>query len=135
MYGESPIILNNFYEALESAIPDSAVGIKIAKLTGDDTFSLYVTQLPPHSKISPHYHTKDIETYQIVTGNGIMHTAKIAADTTIAWQKPTRVKEGDVFTILPGMIHQLENDTDQPLILIFGCPITHLTTDRFLVSK
>ena len=133
--GESSLKVVHWHHELSSAVADPVVGIKIAPLTGDDTFRLYITQLPPHSKITPHYHKKDIETYQIVSGNGLMHTGSVDDQEKVTWHEPTLVQEGDVFTILPGMVHQLENNSDQPLILIFGCPITHLSSDRYVVKQ
>lgn len=125
----------NFQEALTEAVTDSKVGIKIAPLTGDDTFALYVTEIPGKGKVGAHYHKEGLEVYQILSGNGTMHFGKPQSDNSVIWETPLEVKEGDFFTIPQGTVHQLRNPYQNKLVLVFGCPKSHLGTDRVIVEE
>jgi mannose-6-phosphate isomerase-like protein (cupin superfamily) len=128
--------LSNWKDALQSAILDPSVGIRIAPLTSEkEEFCLFVTEILPDKKVGAHYHQKGTEIYGILQGNGILKTASpIGGQRECQDIKSITVKAGDFFNINSGTVHQLKNTGDGPLILIFGCHSTHLTSDRILVD-
>lgn len=127
-------IIGNLYELLKSAEKDPAVGISIARLSGSEQFSLYGAEIAPHSRIAAHYHGSGIEIYLLLEGEGIMYTGKPDSSGSVAWNTPLRLKKGDCFTVSEGEVHQLHNDSDKRVIVVFGCPGSHLSTDRVVVQ-
>ncbi|MBX9804864.1 MAG: cupin domain-containing protein [Alphaproteobacteria bacterium] len=124
----------NWREALKEATLDPAVNIKIAFLGGDDTMMMGVTELQPGTKINAHVHGQDVELYHILKGEGEIYIGAQEGE-SVRWNDPVRVKDGDVFGINPGMVHQLKNTSDhQPLVLIFSTPMSHLKGDRVVTS-
>jgi quercetin dioxygenase-like cupin family protein len=123
----------NIYEALKDAPMDDYAGIKIVKLTGDASLSVYVADIAPHTKLTPHYHKEGIDTYQILKGTGTMKTAPFV-EGEIHWSETFTANEGDCFHIAPGIVHQILNETDETLILVFTCPESHVSTDRHFVE-
>lgn len=121
--------VTNWKEKLSDATLDPKVGIKIAKLTQDQEFSMHVTEIAPGSKVGSHFHQDGVEVYQILSGKGHMYLAE--ADRQSEIQK-LDVSGGDFFTIKPNVVHQLENSGSDPLVLIFGCPQSHLSADRVI---
>ena len=65
--------------------------------------------LPPHSSIGYHRHTEDVEYYAVLEGSGLF---------TGSDGIPERTGPGDVGIIEKGGGHGLENDTDEPLIIL-----------------
>lgn len=127
--------VSNLYEALESAEFDPAVGIRLAHLTGNGGFSLYAAEIAPHKRVSAHFHNNGIETYQIIAGEGLMCLGKPRQDGNVGWLQPFKIKRGDCFTIGERTVHQLFNTSDEKLIAVFGCPQSHLSTDRTLMKS
>jgi mannose-6-phosphate isomerase-like protein (cupin superfamily) len=126
----------NWHDALEVAVLDPVVGIRItARLAGDDTMGLYATELAPGKRIKPHFHREGVEMYLIQSGEGAMHLGT-RGDKTVAWQVPVRVTPGDAFSVPAGMVHQLENIGITPLVLLFTCASSHLCeVDRTAVAE
>jgi mannose-6-phosphate isomerase-like protein (cupin superfamily) len=126
--------ITNWEKALNHAKADSAVGIRIAPLTEDIYFGMYVTEILPSKKVGAHYHQEGIEVYSILSGYGILHTALPDHQNDPIDIRSKPVKAGDFFNIHPGVIHQLANTGNEPLILVFGCPASHLSSDRILTE-
>jgi mannose-6-phosphate isomerase-like protein (cupin superfamily) len=121
-------------DALDEAVLDPAVNIKIASLGGDSTLMMGVTELKPGAKIKAHVHESDAEVYYILNGEGEMYTGS-QNEGEVSWNEPVKVKEGDVFTIDPGMVHQLKNVSSQhSLFLIFCTPMNHLQGNRVVTD-
>lgn len=121
--------ISNVFDALETqAKADPAAGISIAKLLGDERFGYYATRLSPGAKINPHHHEHGDEFYLILEGSGLIHLWKPDG----AARTSRRVQRGSAFSIPPGVIHQLENDSGQTLVLVFSCHPDHLGKDRVL---
>jgi mannose-6-phosphate isomerase-like protein (cupin superfamily) len=127
--------VNNFFELLKTARIDQAVGIRIVKVTGDDSVGLYVAELGPHARVTPHYHWAGSEIYQIVNGEGKLHTGVPTSDDVVAWNTSVDVRSGDCFTVQEGQVHQLENTGSLPMIAIIVCPAAHIGHDRFIVTE
>jgi mannose-6-phosphate isomerase-like protein (cupin superfamily) len=126
--------INNWKQQLQHAVSDKQAGIKIACLTEDPYFSMYITEIPAGKKVNAHYHKEGIETYQILSGQGIIHLSTHCDNTEIKNITSTAVNEGDFFKVEPFWVHQLENTGQTPLTLIFGCPKNHLETDRYMTG-
>lgn len=127
--------IRNILKRLKNARADPAVGIHIVKVTGDDALGLYVAELGPHSSVTAHYHQAGSEIYQIVDGEGKIHTGIPSSGDLITWNSPDDVKKGDCFTIKEGQVHQLENTGSLPMIILIVCPADHLGHDRFMVRE
>lgn len=126
--------VNNFFELVKTARTDPAVGIRIVKVTGDEPMGLYVAELEPHRSVTAHYHRAGSEIYQIVQGEGKIHTGVPSSDDAVAWNTPVDVRSGDCFTVQEREVHQLENTGSSPMIAIFVCPAAHIGHDRFIVQ-
>ncbi|RXZ36482.1 cupin domain-containing protein [Oxalobacteraceae bacterium CAVE-383] len=119
----------NWLANLERIDYDDVVGIKIAKLAGDANFSTYLTAIDLGKSVSPHYHKNGDEHYHIIRGRGEITLTNLDSMeiTTIA------IDEQSSFTVPENTLHQLKNSGDEPLILMFSCPESHLDEDRFLL--
>jgi quercetin dioxygenase-like cupin family protein len=127
------MLKTNLYTALKDAPMDDYAGIKIIKLTGDKDLSVYVADIAPHTQLTPHYHTAGIDAYQILKGIGTMKTGPYVEGKSVWTDKFTAV-EGDCFHIEPGVVHQILNESDETLVLVFACPESHVGSDRFFVE-
>jgi len=123
----------NIYSALKDAPMDEYAGIKIVKLTGDKDLSVYVADIAPHTALTPHYHTAGIDAYQILKGIGTMKTGPYVKD-NFEWTEKFTAIEGDCFHIDPYIVHQILNESDETLVLVFACPESHVGTDRHFVN-
>jgi len=126
--------VKNFFELVKTALTDPAVGIRIIKVTGDDLMGLYVAELESHRSVTAHYHRAGSEIYQIVHGEGKIHTGVTSSDDVVAWNASVDVRSGDCFTVQEGEVHQLENTGSLPMIAIIICQAAHIGHDRFIVK-
>ncbi len=110
---------------------DELVGIRIAKIAGDDTFSTFITVIAPEKYVKPHYHNHGDEHYHIISGNGKV----IVKDITNNKEQSYLVKGGESFIVPEKTLHQLINMGSNELILMFSCPTTHLNNDRFFTNE
>ena len=127
---------SNWRRVVAQAAPDPKVGIRIAKLCGDDQFGLYVASVP--DRVGCHVHFHGNETYEILEGKGELHLGFVSGRNhgPIEWRKPESVEAGDFFMIGEGFAHQLRNKGQGDLVVIFGCPPSHLDNhlDRLMVE-
>ena len=126
--------VGNLYEKIASAALDEAVGIQLAHLTGDESFSFFGAEIAPRKKIAAHYHRNGLEIYQVVQGDGIMYIGNRDDHGGIVWNQPFQIGRGDCFTVQAGEAHQLYNTADHPMVVVFGCSKTHLAGDRYVVE-
>ncbi|MBY0271799.1 MAG: cupin domain-containing protein [Alphaproteobacteria bacterium] len=127
--------VSHWAHELSNAIPDKAVGISLAPLAGDDLFTSYVAEIPVGACVAAHYHPKGIEIYQILAGKGLMKIGSVTADQPVRWDQCREVTSGDFFTIHPGIVHQLENNSLERLILIVTCSPTNLSYNRIVTEQ
>ena len=128
------IEMNNLFKVLDGQALDPAVGIKVARLSGEGAFCIFGAEITPGTRLSAHYHQDGPEIYYILAGKGRMTLGTLAHGTSIDWEEAFEVCAGDCFTVRPGWVHQLENPGPEPLNALFGCAATHLSTDRVLVG-
>jgi mannose-6-phosphate isomerase-like protein (cupin superfamily) len=126
--------ISNWAHELTKAVPDTKVGISLACLAGNDQFTSYVAEINPGAHVTAHYHPVGIEIYQILSGRGVMKTGSILADEVILWSQPVEVQGGDFFTIHPNIVHQLENNSSEKLILIVTCSPSNLGHNRIVTG-
>jgi mannose-6-phosphate isomerase-like protein (cupin superfamily) len=131
---DHPLKVRNLTKVLQEARLDPDVNIKIASLGGDEKMMMGVTELQPGAKINAHVHAHDAEIYYILRGEGEMYIGT-QNELRVSWNNPVKVKEGDVFTIDAGVVHQLKNASkERSLILMFSTPWSHLKGDRVITE-
>ena len=130
----SSLELRNIKEALKEAKRDETVGIRITKLTGNDTVAIYAAEIDGYKRVGAHYHTEGIELYQVVEGTGSIYIGLPKSDGEVDWKEPVAVVAGDCFTVNAGEVHQLVNSSSKQLIIVFVCPYSHISTDRTVVD-
>lgn len=124
--------VKNIFEELVNAPLDEKVGIKVTKITGDDSISVYSAEIAPFKKVGAHFHNSGIEIYHIVSGKGKMHTGFMNSG-MVELAEPVDIKGGDCFTIAEKEVHQLENTGADRLVALFICRTSHLGDDRTIV--
>jgi mannose-6-phosphate isomerase-like protein (cupin superfamily) len=121
--------LIDWKSALAGSAYDAAVGISIAKLTGDDTFATYLAEIAPGKSVRPHYHRAGDEHYHIVAGCGQIRLSSIDGGLTCV----EAVHAGISFVVPENTVHELINTGDTALLLMFSCAADHLADDRRLL--
>ena len=118
-------------KALGSATVDKTVCIRHSAIAGDASFRTHVAAIP--SRVNCHVHQKGREIYEIVEGKGVLRygqASKTRKGFEVNWAEPLPVKQGDCFVIPEGYAHQLVNQGNKELIILFGCPDSHLDTNQ-----
>lgn len=105
---------------------DKKVGIKIAKIAGNNLFSTFITEIDQNKFVNPHYHNNGEEHYHIISGEGEMIFKNILTNK----KQSLIIKAQESFVVPDKTLHQLINIGNSPLILMFSCPLSHLTDDR-----
>jgi len=126
--------IKNITKELSNAPVESKANINFIKLTGNENLSVYAAKIVPLSELNPHYHLHGIEPYRFLKGNGLMKVGK-KINNPIELVKSFHVRQGDFFSIAEGTIHQIINDTQNPLLAIFSCPESHLGHERFFINN
>ncbi len=85
--------------------------------------SLAEVTIPPKSSVLKHYHKCSEELYHIIEGSGKMY---IAGEERI-------VGEGDTIVILPGQIHNIENQGETNLVMLVMCSPGYEDKDQVIV--
>lgn len=114
-------------------IQDEKSDIQTLKII-DSEMSMIIAELKPEKILSAHYHTSGSEIYQVLEGEGAMETGALAGG-EICWEDHCQLKAGDVFEILPKVVHRLSNTSKNPLRLIFLTPPSHLSDDRIFIER
>jgi len=127
--------MKNMNEVLAETKIDKEVGIKVTPMAGDDSLSLLVAEVAARKVLKPHYHKNSIEIYFIEQGEGIMKLGDVKDDGDVQWTKVLDVKKGDCITVNAGQVHTLENQGPENVIIIVSCPITNITTDRYVIKS
>ncbi|RNL75229.1 cupin domain-containing protein [Sinomicrobium pectinilyticum] len=128
------MIISNIDETLNNVVQDKNVGVKLARLTGDEDMSVFAIELKRDQFIPAHYHKTGIETYFILFGEGIVSIGKINGE-RIVWEDSKKVVSGDAFTIYPNEVHKFENVSKETLKIIATTPLSHSKEDRFFIYE
>jgi mannose-6-phosphate isomerase-like protein (cupin superfamily) len=126
--------IKNIYSELQKAPLDKQAGIKLIKLTGDSEISVFAAEISPHRALNAHFHEVGIETYQILSGKGLMKVGSLKNNEVI-WHNKINVQTGDCYSINANEVHQIANESDETLLAIFSCPESHLGIDRIFVNN
>jgi mannose-6-phosphate isomerase-like protein (cupin superfamily) len=127
--------IKNIYQELEKAMPDEKAGIKVDRLTGDETISVFVAEIAGQKRVNPHYHQKGVEIYHILEGSGLMKLGRVEDPNKVRWESEFPVEKGDCFSIAEKTVHQLANPGASRLCALFICSPSHLSTDRSFVEE
>jgi mannose-6-phosphate isomerase-like protein (cupin superfamily) len=127
--------MKNIDDILAEAGTDYAVGVKVVPMAGDEGLSLLAAEVGAGNELKPHYHKNSIEIYFIEQGSGIMKLGDLDNAGNVRWTDIFDVKKGDCLMIRPGQVHTLKNTAAKKLIIIVGCPMSNITTDRFVISS
>ena len=114
---------------INSCVYDDSVGIKIAKLTGDERFSTFITEIDTKKSVNLHYHKNGEEHYHIISGNGEIYLKNIVTGKEYVYS----VSDQESFVVSENMLHKLTNTGKTPLLLMFSCPLSHLESDRYFL--
>lgn len=125
--------VKNIREVVKKAPLDKGAGIKVVKITGDEKISVFAAEITAGTELTPHYHNIGIEIYQVFDGSGIMKVGSVNGD-SLFWEDIIEVSTGDSFYIPEGKVHQILNNSDKDLIMLFTCPENHLSSDRFFIK-
>ncbi|HWQ08968.1 MAG TPA: cupin domain-containing protein [Holophaga sp.] len=128
------IEVSNLFVTLAGKALDPAVGIKVARLSGEGDFCLFGAEIGARTKLSAHFHREGPELYYILSGKGRMSLGEPVGEAGVTWKEVFEVAAGDCFTVAPGQVHQLENPGETPLNALLGCSAQHLTTDRIVLG-
>lgn len=126
--------IKNINDELRNAPLDKKAGIKLVKMTGDKAISVYAADISPNTFLRPHYHKEGIETYQILSGRGLMKIG-VLVDEKVVWTETFIANSGDCFSIPALAVHQILNQSNELLRAIFSCPSSHVGSDRFFVEE
>lgn len=131
-HGSLGVARSAWKAALGWALPDPIVGIRHAVVDGDAQHRNHVAAIS--DRVGCHFHAHGNESYAVVEGRGTLYWGK--AEKIGKWfgngyavphpEEPVPVREGDSFTIPEGYAHQLKNEGDGELVIVFSCPDTHL---------
>ena len=124
-------------EALANAQPDSVVSIRHAALQGDEGCRIHVASIS--ERVGCHAHFSGEEDYAVVSGCGVLHWGVVSERAEdkwrVVWETLVYVSAGDRFIIPQGYAHQLERFGNEPLVILFACPDTHLNDkDRLMLE-
>jgi mannose-6-phosphate isomerase-like protein (cupin superfamily) len=117
----------DWHTALTTATTDAKAGIAPVRLTGDTAFATHLARLEAGQTVTAHYHRHGAEHYHILSGQG-----RIAIRALDQFQfKELPVRAGHSFLIPANTWHSLTNCANEPLLLMFSCPASHLDSDRY----
>lgn len=127
-------------EALKTATPDPVVKIRHAQIGGNEQYRTHVAAIPEH--VGCHVHMDGDEDYAVVAGKGTLHWGAVAKNPNgngyiVNWETPIDVETGDSFVIPEGYAHQLARRGSDDLVIVFGCPDSHMANDadRFMLPS
>lgn len=120
--------------ALAAATLDETAGIRHAAISGDPALRLHVAEIL--DRVNCHVHLEGNENYQIIQGEAVLHYGGGEFFNGIfkfSEKNELKVSSCDCFVIPPGCAHQLVRSGSEKLIILFSCPDSHLSHDRYLL--
>lgn len=130
LYKEELMInIINWEKVISDCKYDSNVGIKIAKLAGEDSFSTFITVIDAGKSVNPHYHKRGDEHYHILSGKGQVYLKNMLTLEECIFL----VSAHESFVVPENTLHKLTNTGDDSLTLMFSCPNAHLESDRYFL--
>jgi quercetin dioxygenase-like cupin family protein len=126
--------ISNIITSLNKIVTNDISGVKLVHLTGDEKMAVFAIELAGNQLIPAHYHKKDIETYFILSGQGMVHTGRLE-EGNIKWLTKKQVSEGDCFTIYPEEVHEFKNISEGALRILATAPLSHINEDRYFINE
>lgn len=120
------VTITKWKEIINNCKYDESVGIKIAKIAGNENFSTFITEIDPNKSVNPHYHKNGDEHYHIISGRGEIYLKNMLTKEEHSYI----VSACESFVVPENVLHKLTNSGNEPLILMFSCPTSHLESDR-----
>ena len=126
-----------YEKALGVSVSDEAVGIIAADIPGGAAESRGHVALIP-DLVGAHFHARGEEVYEVVSGAGTLYWGEVEKDRDGAYKidtngeyvisaaTPVDVVKSDSFIIPEGYAHQLVSTGEEPLVITFQCPDSHL---------
>ena len=124
--------LFNLDQIFGQLVKDEESDIQTRQVT-QGPMSLIVAELKAGRKLPAHYHTKDSEIYQVVSGRGCMALGHLLDDEHVEWDQTFDLKKGDILEVAPFTVHSLQGGGED-LRLIFITPPSHLGDDRIFIK-
>lgn len=145
------LLFNSDYikQKLDESTYNSSLGIRLIKIATMDVSGKEVTliavKLDPGKQLIPHLHEIDGEIC-IPLSEGLMTLGKAIRDEKgdykvdheakimVEWEESQKIYPGKPIEIAPGIAHHLLAPKDQPIIVFFLLPATHLEGDKKFVT-
>lgn len=124
------LTIKNWKKQVEEMPSDAAVCITYIQLSEFNGYGLYVSIIPPGEANTGHYHPREPEKYHIVKGRGVLMSQPVCMLENSAPVFKQDVQEGMTADI-PGMVvHRLYNNSKEPLVFLFECPVAHMDKEN-----
>ena len=120
--------IQNVNLLFDHLVKDEESDIQMLKLT-NGIMQLLIAELKDGKKLLSHYHKEGTEIYQILSGEGKIELGELLGD-AIKWNDSFTIRAGDVFEIMPNVVHRLSNYGGEVLRMIFFAPPSHMGEDR-----
>ncbi|MHC1719434.1 MAG: cupin domain-containing protein [Clostridiaceae bacterium] len=123
--------IQNINLLFASLIQDEKSDVQMLPLT-EGAMSLILAELKTNKKLPAHYHSEGTEIYQIISGEGTVEFGELQ-NGNVLWGDRLKIKEGDVFEVMPYIVHRLSNYGNEVLRMIFFAPSSHMGSDRTFI--
>jgi len=120
--------IQNVNLLFDHLVKDEESDIQMLKLT-NGIMQLLIAELKDGKKLPSHYHKEGTEIYQILSGEGKIELGELLG-AAIKWNDSFTIRAGDVFEIMPNVVHRLSNYGGEVLRMIFFAPPSHMAEDR-----
>jgi hypothetical protein len=112
----TPSIFTNSLRHRKTAEMDTAVGIRIVKVTGNDHSDLCVAEPGKYRSVTARYHKIGSEIYLIAHGVGTNHAGLPTGNDGLTLNRFVDLKWCNCFTRDEGQVNPLENTGPEPMV-------------------
>lgn len=109
-------------------LTERIAGVDLALLFVDDNRCFIIGELAPGARCDAHYHRYGSEVVYILGGRGKLITRHLGQ------VRIGPLQEGDLFRMDADIVHQMVNDSRQPLRLLLTCRPSHLALDNIEIT-
>jgi mannose-6-phosphate isomerase-like protein (cupin superfamily) len=120
-----------FHQSTSNFKHDLLGKIGVKHLLNNETHGFFVVRLAPGATIAAHYRRKSSEVYFVLRGQGTLLTRRLGDNQVYA----DHIRRGEAFRIDAGVVHQLINSHDKPLMMVITCPAQHLGDERVITGS
>ncbi len=126
-------IVNINTELNKTPHTNARMKLRLVNLTGDESLTVFATDIENGQFIPAHYHKGSVEIYQVVFGEGVILIGK-SLNGVAKWEDSYIVKQGDFLTIKPNIVHKIKNISRNTLRIISCSPLSHSSRDWYFVK-